>query len=731
MSKYAEILLPLAQPLYTYSTAGLDVHPGEAVAVQLGKNSVYTGIVWSVTDTAPVYRCKSIIASLYDSPLLSPSQMKLWEWISEYYMCPLGDVMRAALPASVKPHAKDESEFEPYFPPKEKFLYLTDIPSEVVLDKLSSRSPRQAEVVRQLLDGPVSRKKISQDSAVINALIKKGMIDVEYRDIVLTNEDLDIDLPELTAQQAMALDKLREAVRSVKVSLLHGVTSSGKTLVYAHLIREVLREGKDVLFLTPEITLSSQMELRLTEYFSDRVNIYHSAQTPQQRTKLYTQMLHSMGGNLILGARSALFLPYRRLGLIIVDEEHDSSYYQQEPNPRYNGRDLAIVLAKNCSAGCVLGSATPSLESYLNAYTGKYQRVELSERFGGILPPRIIVSDSLRSMDRWERRKHFNKELLDAIKESLERKEQVILFQNRRGYTTHVGCEDCGWVAKCRNCNVTMVRHGSLLKCHYCGAEAEIPSTCPQCHSAGIKASGFGTEKVEDEIAKLFPEARVLRLDGDTATSATAYKRIISSFASGEADILVGTQIVTKGLDFEKVTLIGILNADNLLNQPDFRASERAWQTLLQVSGRAGRRDIQGKVIIQTTEIMNPVISKAEESKYDEVAKNLLSERKLFNYPPYSHYIVFTLKSKDSALLSKVSEQFSQQLRARFSTRASLPQEPLVNRIRENFIVQISLKIELKASLERARQIIREERDALYCNKEYRKVQIVISVDPK
>ena len=440
-------------------------------------------------------------------------------------------------------------------------------------------------------------------------------------------------------------------------------------------------------------------------------------------------MLSSESGHFVVGARSALFLPYKKLGLVVVDEEHDSSYKQTEPNPRYNGRDAAIMLASMHGAKCVLGSATPSLESYANYLSGKYAYALLTERYGGVEMPDIVISDTVRNVKRNERKLHFNKELLDAIADCLENGEQVILFQNRRGYSPYMECPSCGYSARCPHCNVTLSAHQNRgrMVCHYCGYYEPIQRFCPNCKTSELKPMGFGTERVEEAIAELFPEARVLRLDGDTATSGSAYNRIIGAFARHEADILVGTQIVSKGLDFAGVTLIGILNGDNLLATADFRAEERAWQLIMQVAGRSGRRDKRGKVIIQTAEPQHPVYAMVGD--YGRVANKLLTERKRFGYPPFVRIVKVMMRSADKELLVASSLQLGEQLRGRFGRRVLGPVSPLIDRVRGEYRVELMLKIEVEASFSRARAILSDEISKLRTEKRYRNITIICDVD--
>ncbi len=573
------------------------------------------------------------------------------------------------------------------------------------------------------------RHAVELDSTALKALVKLGLVEMGERDYTLDCEWSKTLLPKLSQSQMKALDEIQNGLAEKRVALLHGVTSSGKTEIYTHLIEERLSQGEDVLFLVPEISLTTQLVERMRGLFGESVTVYHSKLTPQQRTKLYTDMLSSESGNFVVGARSALFLPYKKLGLVVVDEEHDSSYKQTEPNPRYNGRDAAVVLATLHDAKVVMGSATPSLESYANALSGKYAYTKLTERYGGVEMPDIVISDTVRNVKRNERKLHFNKELLDGIAERLERNEQVILFQNRRGYSPYMECPSCGWSARCPKCNVTLSAHQQKgrMVCHYCGYNEPIERYCPNCKSGELRPMGFGTERVEEAITELFPDARVLRLDGDTATSSTAYNRIIGAFARHEADILVGTQIVSKGLDFADVTLIGILNGDNLLASPDFRAEERAWQLLMQVAGRAGRRDKRGEVIIQTAEPEHSVYAMVGD--YEGVATKLLAERKQFGYPPFVRIVKVTMRTNNKELLVKSSLQLGEQLRNRFGRRVLGPVAPLIDRVRGEYRVELMLKVEVEASFSRARAILREEIARLREEKSYRNVVVICDVD--
>ncbi|MBR5105015.1 MAG: primosomal protein N' [Alistipes sp.] len=734
MNRYADIVLPLAQPAYTFAVGeGVEVCVGDAVAVQFGKNAVYTGVVWRLHDTPPAKGvAKPILKVLYDKPLLSELQMRFWEWIADYYICSVGEVMRVALPSIIKAKARCEDEFEPYLPKREVTVNLVaEAFTDEVREKMMRRAPKRYEALCAIeqAGGVQPRHAVELDATALKALVKAGLVEMGERDYVLDSVWSKTQLPKLSPAQTTTLDELQKGLSDKRVALLHGVTSSGKTEIYTHLIEERLSRGEDVLFLVPEISLTTQLVERMRALFGESVTVYHSKLTPQQRTRLYTDMLSSESGNFVVGARSALFLPYKKLGLVVVDEEHDSSYKQSEPNPRYNGRDAAILLASMHGAKCVLGSATPSLESYANYLSGKYAYTKLSERYGGVEMPDIVISDTVRNVKRNERKLHFNKELLDAIAERLESNEQVILFQNRRGYSPYMECPTCGWSARCPHCNVTLSAHQQKgrMVCHYCGYSEPIKRFCPNCPTTELKAMGFGTERVEEAVAELFPEARVLRLDGDTATSGSAYNRIIGAFARHEADILVGTQIVSKGLDFANVTLIGVLNGDNLLASPDFRAEERAWQLIMQVAGRAGRRDKRGEVIVQSAEPKHGVYSMVGD--YERMAAKLLAERKQFGYPPFVRIVKILMRSGDSAQLVEASIKLGEQLRNRFGRRVLGPVTPLIDRVRGEYRVELMLKVEVESSFSRARAILREEIARLREDKTYRNIVIICDVD--
>lgn len=733
MGRYADIVLPLFSPLYTFAVADdAQIAEGDAVAVQLGRSTLYTGIVWRLHDTRPdVGTVKSVGHKLYDTPLLTPVQMRFWEWIADYYMCTLGEVMRFALPSMTKPKGSDAESFvrDEYRPRMTAVVVVARALSDDDSATLRRRAPRQAELLEALAAaGELPRSACN--AAALSALLKKGLAQLCMRESAERDaEEETIALPPLTEAQLRAVNDIRAAWKECPTVLLHGASGSGKTEIYMHMARTMLEQG-DVLMLVPEIALTTQLTARIERLFGARAVTYHSKLSDRRRTETYLSLRGERRGRFIIGTRSALFLPLHNLRMIIVDEEHDGSYKQTEPAPRYHARDAALMLARNCGAVTLLGSATPSLESYVRSCSGKYRRVTLSERYGDALPPHVIISDTLRAVKRGERRSHFNKELIDAIAARLARGEQVLLLQNRRGFSPYAVCGECGHILCCGRCNVPLTLHGGGRRavCRYCGRDISTPAVCPACGNGPLMPQGFGTEKVEQEIGALFPSARVLRLDSDAAPSDSAFRRIVNSFARGEADILVGTQIITKGLDFDRVTLTAILNADNLLAAPDFRAGERAFQTIVQFAGRGGRRDVQGEVIVQTSEPQHPVLLQAARGDYEAMAESQLAERREFAYPPYAHVVSLSLRHADAQLLLRAATHFCELLRQRFPNRV-FASFAVADRGARGHATEVLLKIESGASMTRARMLLREAMQSLSQLREYKNVTLICNVD--
>lgn len=746
---YAQVVLPLAQPMYTFSLdEQLAVGVGDAVVVQFGSSRYYTGIVWSISSERPDYpRLKPILKRLYSTPLVTPTMQKQWEWIAEYYMCSLGEVMRVALPSLAKPSATSLSELDERSiePPTERYIALCEeLRTEKALAeyvaKHSRRAPRRCEnldtiaalaLERNVEDGFIPRRLLSLDNDNILTLRKKGLIIEEPRPVQRAKSSSDFLTPTLSEAQNIALEKIRVAHREQRVALLHGVTGSGKTEIYIHLIAEMLAAGKDVLMLVPEIVITSQLVERLERIFEGRTTTYHSRLTPLRRGQTFLRLATSTGGELIVGVRSSIFLPAHNLGLIIVDEEHDANYKQSDIAPRYNARDCAVIIGRLYGANIVLGSATPSLESYTNTLAGKYAYVELTERWGEGVLPEVVVSDTIRAVKRGERKTHFNFDLLGDISRTLAANEQVMLFQNRRGYSPYIQCRTCGYSPRCPHCNVTLTQHkaSARMECHYCGFTMPTPSVCPNCDIQDMALMGFGTEKAAEEIARLFPEARVDRLDGDTSSSERAFKQIVHDFEAGQTDILVGTQIITKGFDFKGVTTVGILNADNLLSVPDFRASERAFQLMMQVAGRAGRHNNRGRVVIQTSQPKHPVITYVASGDYHAMARKELEERRTYGYPPYSHLIRIMLRNADYELLRRAAHHLATLMRKKFGSRVMGPVSSALEMLRGEHRAEIMIKIESGASMQKARRMIREAIAEAEKHNDFKSIKPIIDVD--
>lgn len=753
MTLYAHIVLPLAQPSFTFSAEGElaeQLREGQAVVVQLGARKIYTGIVWAISSERPAFRTKPIQRILYREPLLSAEQRRLWEWIADYYMCTVGEVMRAALPSKMKPSGMSDEEFredEFHVATERTVALVPSLQSQAALnewfERLMRRAPKQyaalLEVAERLTEqgfaGEVRCRTLKADAVALKALAEKGLVEFHEREREASFgfDELQNELPTLSEAQANTLRTIEDEHREKRCVLLHGVTGSGKTEIYIHLIDRALREGGDVVMLVPEIALTEQLIARLRRYFGERVVAYHSKLTDTRRTDIYLRLVRAESGRLIVGTRSALLLPLAHPRLIVVDEEHDASYKQNDPAPRYNARDTAVVAASMYDARVVLGSATPSIESFMNAHRGKYGYASLTERYGGAQMPRIVISDTLRAAKRGERHTHFNKLLLDRLGEVLERGEQAMLFQNRRGFSPYVECTECGRVVECPHCNVSLTYHrrDNSLRCHYCGYRAPMPDHCPSCRVADVTLRGFGTEKVEEELSKIFPEARIDRLDRDSATSQRAYNEIIRRFESGQTDLLVGTQMITKGFDFSQVSVVGILNADNLLNYPDFRSSERAFQLITQVAGRAGRREKLGEVIVQTSQPDHPVIRQAATGDYLSMVNIQLREREAFHYPPYARLISITMRHREANLLREAARQLGIKLREVFGQRVLGPQSPPVDRINGVYILGFMLKIENSLSFARARALLSEQLDAIRHTKEWSTIFIYCDVDPQ
>ena len=649
----------------------------------------------------------------------------------------------------------EEKIRETYKPRKASFVSLNFSPQDEqslnqVFEKLT-QAPKQVEVVMKLIRQSrenggeqrtgIKKQKLLKDlnvsSSVLNALVEKEVLREEEQQIsrLTQGEGESGSIKGLTEAQQQAYQDIRAEFEQNNVVLLHGITSSGKTEIYIHLIREQLEKGNQVLYLLPEIALTSQIIHRLKDVFGDQVGVYHSRFPDNERVEIYNEMLKADGSGkykVILGVRSSVFLPFSRLGLVIVDEEHENTYKQFDPAPRYHARDVSILLASMHGAKSLLGTATPSVESYYNARRGKYGLVELFTRYLDIQLPEILVGNVLEARRKKEMSSHFTPLLLEHMQEALNKQEQIILFQNRRGFAPYMECEDCNWIPECKHCDVSLTYHrkSKNLVCHYCGFSQPIPQTCPSCGSHNIMTRGFGTEKVEDEIQIFFPNARIKRMDLDSTRARNAYEKIIHAFEDQEIDILVGTQMVTKGLDFDNVSVVGVLNADNLLNFPDFRAFERSYQLMAQVSGRAGRKKKQGRVIIQTSQVYHPIIKNVIHNGYYDMYQSQLQERKEFMYPPYYRMIRILLKHKKSDVLGDAARMLMQELQKVFGYRVLGPQDPIVGRIQNYHLKHVILKIEKEKSLTQAKDIILKKTDHLKRNASFKTLQIHFDVDP-
>ena len=729
------------------------VRMGVRVLVPLGRSKTYTAMAVRLHSEKPEFETRPIIQVIDTEPVLIEQQLRLWQWISTYYMSPIGDVFKAALPAGLKAE-------ENYRPKTVRCVTLpANLRSEQSLHMaltILKRALKQHQTFITYLelshwseiDGETPPAHIAEiacdelqnaanaSDAVLRQLIQRNFLELYHREVGRLNTAGEYHperIQPLSPAQKAAEDSISRQFNEKNVILLHGVTSSGKTEIYIHLIKKAIDEGKQVLYLLPEIALTVQMTRRLHNVFGSRLGIYHSRYSDAERVEIWKKQLSAEPYDVILGARSAIFLPFTRLGLVIVDEEHETSFKQQDPAPRYHARSAAIMLARMYEgAKVLLGTATPSMESYHNACTGKYGYVQLTTRYKDVAMPKIRVVDTKDLYRRKMMRGAFSPDLLEAMRTALSNKKQVLLFQNRRGFAPMVECKVCGWVPKCKNCDVSLTYHRSmnLLTCHYCGYTYPVPKQCPNCESTELLGRGYGTEKIEDRVRELFPEARIARMDLDTTRSAGAYGRIIDDFSCGRTDILIGTQMITKGLDFSGVTVVGILNADTMLNYPDFRAYEQAFQMLSQVSGRAGRRDERGLVILQTKSADLPVIQQVVAGDFKTFARDLLEERSMFRYPPFYHLVYVYLRHRNEQLVDSAAIEMASRLRQAFADRVLGPDKPAVARVKTESIRKIVIKLEQGINLPLARQCMAEARTRLLQDKRYAAMTVFFDVDP-
>ncbi|MBR4066413.1 MAG: primosomal protein N' [Bacteroidaceae bacterium] len=747
MSKYIEAILPLPLPgTYTYSIPGTledRIAVGCRVSVPLGEKKNYTALVKEIHGREPEeYSIKPIRELLDEEPIVTAGQLRLWDWMSKYYLCSLGEIYKAAVPQGLK------GEFKPLTEQRVRLAAKWHNAKSVnLLLQTLSRAPRQKRLLNTFLDltgtfttspTEISKHKLIEAAQVAPNIYKelkyKGILETYEVEISRIGNARQPVMPRnvLNPAQQKAFDEIKQGFSEKNVTLLHGVTSAGKTEIYIHLIAEAIGRGEQVLYMLPEIALTKQIVERLRNVFGNRIGLYHSKFTDAERVEIWKKQLSSEPYDVILGVRSSVFLPFKRLGLVVVDEEHENSYKQQEPAPRYNARNAAIVLASQFGAKTLLGTATPSVESYYNATTGKYALVNLTTRHRSVKLPKIEVID----MAECQRRKlvtgPFSDPLIDAMSEALKNKQQIILFQNRRGYAPLLECRTCGWVPKCKHCDVSLTLHKSAgkLTCHYCGYTIPAPVHCPNCEEKRFINLGYGTEKIEDDLQNIFPDARIERMDLDTTRTRNAYEKIISDFQQGKTDILIGTQMVSKGLDFDNVAVVGIINADTLLNYPDFRATERAFQLMSQVAGRAGRKNGEGKVFLQTKMSDAPVIPYIVSNDYQSFYDQQIGERMIFHYPPFHRLIYIYIKHRDIQVLEEFSTIVGKHMREIFDDRILGPDLPPVARIKQLYIRKIVLKVENSLSQYKINELLQKLLHAYTSQPRYRSMTMYYDIDP-
>ena len=753
---YVDVLLPVPlDGLFTYSVPPemeVSAERGRRVLVPFGRNKTHVGIIMKVHADKPRFAVKPVKLVLDDAPIVTDLQLELWRWLSDYYMCAPGDVLSAALPGGLK-------SADSYRPKTETCLalakeYASERAMHVALDMLG-RAEMQRKAFACFLamsrwdtiEGTATRQQIVEVTrdellntahctvATLKNLIDRRLLVPYEREVGRLNHGgephLD-NIKQLNPAQQEAYNQIVFSFLKKNVVLLHGVTSSGKTEIYIHLIRQALERRQQVLYLLPEIALTVQIRQRLQRVFGDRLGIYHSKYSDAERVEIWKKQMSQNPYDVILGARSAVLLPFTRLGLVIIDEEHETSFKQQDPAPRYHARSAAIMLAAKAGAKVLLGSATPCAETWHNARTGKYGYVRLDKRYGDMQMPEITVVDTKDLQHRKMMNGPFSPLLLSSIRRALDNKEQVILFQNRRGFAPMIECRECGWTPRCEACDVSLTYHKALgqLTCHYCGRTYAVPDVCPCCGSRDLRGRGYGTEKVEDKVMELFPDARVARMDLDTTRTRNAYERLISDFSAHRTDILIGTQMVSKGLDFDKVSVVGILNADSMLNYPDFRAYEHAFTMMAQVAGRAGRKGKRGLVILQTISPELPVIAQVVRNDIEGFYSDLLEERQLFRYPPFYHIINVYLRHKDEPVVCAAADALGTLLRQWFDTRVLGPDKPSVARVKAMNIRKMVVKLELGIDLAKVRLYLNKGKSAVLQDNRYKTVTVYFDVDP-
>lgn len=820
MAKFANVILPLPiSGSFTYSVPSIyedEIEVGSRVLVQFGKKNYYTGIVELVHNNQPSgYEVKEIMMVLDAKPIVRHPQLKLWNWLAEYYLCSVGEVYKAAVPSGLKVESEtyillnSDYEYDENVNLTERMaliiqlldrngrMKISEIERETGFKNLGTLVNKMLEIGLVLIDERIVDKyrarketlvrlncdrndnealhgffdivkrarqqekmliayldlsawmqsatpkevlksdlleRSGASPAVLKGLVDKGVLEIYKKEINRFTVDVSesAELPQLSNAQLAAYNSILDKWKENKVTLLRGVTGSGKTEIYSHLINDVLNLGQQVLYLVPEISLTTQLTSRLQKIFGKRLLIYHSKFSDNERVDVWKKLLSTHEPLIVLGVRSSVFLPFAKLGLVIVDEEHESSYKQYDPAPRYNARDAAIVLASMHGAATLLGSATPAVETYYKAKNGRFGLVELLERFDGIRMPEVKVVDMRDQRKRKECRGLYSNPLLVASRKALGEGKQVIMFQNRRGYAPMVECKECAWVPKCKNCDVSLVFHRNIreLRCHYCGYSMTLPNLCPVCGQDSVETYGYGTERIADDLNEIFNEYRVARMDLDTTRNKDAYEDIIEDFSSHKTDILVGTQMVTKGLDFERVRVVGVLNADSILNYPDFRSNERAFNMIEQVAGRAGRKNEVGEVYVQTTDPNNQIIEKVKTHDYEGYYVEQIDERQRFAYPPFTKIVNIYLKHKDERMVNSLAVNYVLELRKIFGNRVLGPEKPIVGRVANYYIQSIMLKMEANASMRKVKDLLRTVYERVSVDKNMRSAILYYDVDP-
>ena len=820
MAKFANVILPLPiSGSFTYSVPSIyedEIEVGSRVLVQFGKKNYYTGIVELVHNNQPSgYEVKEIMMVLDAKPIVRHPQLKLWNWLAEYYLCSVGEVYKAAVPSGLKVESEtyillnSDYEYDENVNLTERMaliiqlldrngrMKISEIERETGFKNLGTLVNKMLEIGLVLIDERIVDKyrarketlvrlncdrndnealhgffdivkrarqqekmliayldlsawmqsatpkevlksdlleRSGASPAVLKGLVDKGVLEIYKKEINRFTVDVSesAELPQLSNAQLAAYNSILDKWKENKVTLLRGVTGSGKTEIYSHLINDVLNLGQQVLYLVPEISLTTQLTSRLQKIFGKRLLIYHSKFSDNERVDVWKKLLSTHEPLIVLGVRSSVFLPFAKLGLVIVDEEHESSYKQYDPAPRYNARDAAIVLASMHGAATLLGSATPAVETYYKAKNGRFGLVELLERFDGIRMPEVKVVDMRDQRKRKECRGLYSNPLLVASRKALGEGKQVIMFQNRRGYAPMVECKECAWVPKCKNCDVSLVFHRNIreLRCHYCGYSMTLPNLCPVCGQDSVETYGYGTERIADDLNEIFNEYRVARMDLDTTRNKDAYEDIIEDFSSHKTDILVGTQMVTKGLDFERVRVVGVLNADSILNYPDFRSNERAFNMIEQVAGRAGRKNEVGEVFVQTTDPNNQIIEKVKTHDYEGYYDEQIDERQRFAYPPFTKIVNIYLKHKDERMVNSLAVNYVLELRKIFGNRVLGPEKPIVGRVANYYIQSIMLKMEANASMRKVKDLLRTVYERVSVDKNMRSAILYYDVDP-